>query len=150
MLGRLSVFEPIILTPTSTPPFPEPGFVNLLWSPGIDSQPGGPVHQPYLTDRPARLHKLAESIPRKQFLGSLNVYKFGLRVLYSVPPSTLHVILYNVTIHTGALDRVHEREENHSRTVRKCHTYLKTLCLFSLCVPKQMFATSQQAVSGTF
>jgi hypothetical protein len=27
---------------------------------------------------PARLHWLAESIPWKRFLGSLNVYKFGL------------------------------------------------------------------------
>ncbi len=39
---------------------PEPGFVNLLRSPGIDSQPGGPVRQPCLTYRPARLHRLAE------------------------------------------------------------------------------------------
>jgi hypothetical protein len=28
---------------------------------------------------PARIHRLAESIPRNRFLGSLNVYKFGLR-----------------------------------------------------------------------
>jgi hypothetical protein len=28
-----------------------------------DSQPGGPVRQLYLTSRPARLHKLAESFP---------------------------------------------------------------------------------------
>ncbi len=41
----------------------EPEFVNLLRSPGIDSQPGGPVRQPYLKYRPAWLHKLAESIP---------------------------------------------------------------------------------------
>jgi hypothetical protein len=38
-------------------------YINLLWSPGIDSQPGGPVRQPYLTYRPARLHRLSESIP---------------------------------------------------------------------------------------
>ncbi len=40
--------------------------VNILWSPGIDFQPGGPVQQYYLTYRPARLHRLqpmAESIP---------------------------------------------------------------------------------------
>jgi hypothetical protein len=41
---------------------------NLLRRPGIDSQPGGSVRQPYLTYRPARLHRLAS--------GSLNVYKF--------------------------------------------------------------------------
>jgi hypothetical protein len=42
---------------------PEPEFVNLLRSPGIDFQPGGPVRQPYLTYKPARLYSLAESIP---------------------------------------------------------------------------------------
>ncbi len=31
--------------------------------PGIDSQPGGPVRQPDLLYRLARLHRLAESIP---------------------------------------------------------------------------------------
>ncbi len=49
----------------------EPVFVNLLRSPGIDLQPGGPVQQPYLPLRPARLHRLAESISRIRFLGSL-------------------------------------------------------------------------------
>ncbi len=42
---------------------PELEFVNLLRSPGIDSQPGRPIRKPYLTYRPARLHRLAESIP---------------------------------------------------------------------------------------
>jgi hypothetical protein len=37
----------------------EPVFVNPLRSPGIDSQPGGPVRQSYLTYRPAWLHRLA-------------------------------------------------------------------------------------------
>jgi hypothetical protein len=55
---------------------PEPVFVNLFSSPGIDSQAGGPVLQPSLTYRPARLHWLAESIPWNRFLGSLNVYNF--------------------------------------------------------------------------
>ncbi len=41
--------------------------------PGIDSQPGGPVRQPYLLYRLARLQKLAESIPRNRFLDSLKV-----------------------------------------------------------------------------
>ncbi len=35
----------------------------------IDSQPGGPV--PYLLYRLTRLHRLAESIPRNQFLESI-------------------------------------------------------------------------------
>jgi hypothetical protein len=34
----------------------------------IDSQPGGPVRRPNLSYRPARLHRLAESIPRKRLL----------------------------------------------------------------------------------
>ncbi len=37
---------------TSEGQLPEPDFVNLLRSPGIDSQPGGPVRQPYMTYRP--------------------------------------------------------------------------------------------------
>ncbi len=41
----------------------ESEFVNLLRNPRIDSLSGGPVRQPYLTYRPARLHRLAESIP---------------------------------------------------------------------------------------
>jgi hypothetical protein len=64
----------------------EPEFWNLLRSPGIDSHPGESVRPSYLTYRSARLHCLAESIPWNQFLGSLNVYKFGLcfcRQLYT-------------------------------------------------------------------
>ncbi len=59
---------------------PEPVFVNLLRSPGIDSQPDGPVWQPSLSYWLARLHRLAESIPRNLFLGSIKVYKYGLWV----------------------------------------------------------------------
>ncbi len=33
----------------------------------------------YLSYWPARLHRLAKSIPRNRFLGSINVYKYGLR-----------------------------------------------------------------------
>jgi hypothetical protein len=40
--------------------------------PGINSQPGGPVREPYLLYWLARFHRLAE--------GSLNVYKYGLRL----------------------------------------------------------------------
>ncbi len=34
----------------------EPVFVNLLGSPEIDSRPGRPAQQPYLTYRPVGLH----------------------------------------------------------------------------------------------
>ncbi len=61
----------ITMCPSNT----KPVFVNFLRSPGIDSQPGVPVRQPYLMYRPARQ---AESVPWNRFLGSLNVYKFGL------------------------------------------------------------------------
>ncbi len=40
--------------------------------------PGRPVRQLYLSCWPARLHRLAESIPWNRFLGSLKVNKFGL------------------------------------------------------------------------
>ncbi len=56
----------------------EPEFVDLPRSPGIDSQPGGPVRQPYLTYWPGRLQRLTESIPWNRLLGSLNVNKFRL------------------------------------------------------------------------
>ncbi len=35
----------------------QPEFVNILRGPGIDSLPGGPVREPYLTYLPARLHR---------------------------------------------------------------------------------------------
>ncbi len=63
--------------------------------PGPDSQPGGPVPQPYLSCLPTRLHRLAESISRNLFLGSLNVYKYGRRVLtYNQTPS-FQLSVYN-------------------------------------------------------
>jgi hypothetical protein len=65
----------------SCPELPEPVFVTLLRSLEIDSQPGGPVRQPYLSYRPARLNRLAKSIPQNGFLGSINVYKYGLSYL---------------------------------------------------------------------
>jgi hypothetical protein len=56
----------------------EPVFVNLLRSRGIDSQPGGSGTKTlFVVPARARLHKLAETIPRNRFLGSLNVYKYG-------------------------------------------------------------------------
>jgi hypothetical protein len=42
-----------------------------------------------LSYRPARLHRLAKSIPRNRFLGSINVYKYGLwRAPLRVPTTT--------------------------------------------------------------
>ena len=52
--GLLSYLDPYLLLHESC--FTELELVNLLRSPGIDSQPGGPVRQPNLTYRPARLH----------------------------------------------------------------------------------------------
>jgi hypothetical protein len=60
---------------------PKPVFVDLSRRPGIGYQPGGPVRQLYFSYRPARLHRLATSIPRNRFPGSINVYKYGLRGL---------------------------------------------------------------------
>ena len=58
--------------------FPEPVFVNLSRSLGIDSQPGGPVRQPYMSYRSAMLHRQVKSNPRNRFLVSSKVYKYGL------------------------------------------------------------------------
>ncbi len=63
----------------------EPVFVNIFKEPRYRFQPGGPVRQPYLTYRPSRLHRLAESISWNLFLGSFNVYKFWLWYLYCKP-----------------------------------------------------------------
>ncbi len=70
----------------------EPEFVNLLRRPGIDSQPGGPVRQPYMTYRPFRLHRLAKSIPWNRFVDSLNVHKLGLKTFCcAFPPLPRHL-----------------------------------------------------------
>ncbi len=58
--------------------YTEPVFVNLWRSPRIDSQPDGPVRQPYLSYRPAMLLWQVESNTRNRFMVSWNVYKYGL------------------------------------------------------------------------
>jgi hypothetical protein len=95
----------LFLAPLDCSKIPEPVFVNLLKSPGIHSQPGGPVRQPFLTYQPDRLyivHRLAEEsfprvLKRLQIRGSaLNFVTFTmetlkLRILW---PMTRHIILY--------------------------------------------------------
>jgi hypothetical protein len=63
-----------------------------LWSAGIDSKESIPpayvawragTSNSVIVYEPARLHKLTESIPWNRFLGSWNVYKFG---LWKAPP----------------------------------------------------------------
>jgi hypothetical protein len=49
-----------------------------LRSPGINSMKSIPPASVELSYRPARLHRLAESILWNRLLGSLNVYKYGL------------------------------------------------------------------------
>ena len=44
--------------------------------PGLNSQPGVSVRQPYLLYRLARLHRLVELIPRNRFLGKLDRSKW--------------------------------------------------------------------------
>ncbi len=51
-----------------------------------------PVGQPYFSYRPVRLHRLAESIPRNQFLGSIDVYKYGLCTLYITGKQTVYTV----------------------------------------------------------
>ncbi len=55
-------------------------YLYTLRSPGIDSQPGRPARKPYLSYRLARPLRPAESIPRNRFLGTINVYIYGLSV----------------------------------------------------------------------
>ncbi len=68
IMPKLTITSPYIHskvdsnTFTMDNPMPEPVFVNLIRSPGIDSQPDGPVRKPYLSHRAARLHRLSESI----------------------------------------------------------------------------------------
>jgi hypothetical protein len=45
-----------------------------------------------LSYRPARVHRLSDSIPWNRLLGSLNVYKLGLRWL----PSSMYDIVYDL------------------------------------------------------
>ncbi len=79
--------------------FPEPVFVNLCRSPGIDSQPDGPVRQPYLSYRPAMLHRQVESNPRTRFLVSLNVYKYGLCLSHNPPSLWPLTVLFRKNSH---------------------------------------------------
>jgi hypothetical protein len=53
----------------SCKPFKEPRNRFPSWRSGTTT---------YLSARPARQHRLAESISRNGFLGSINVYKYGL------------------------------------------------------------------------
>ncbi len=65
------VFQgPILSIPLQT----EPVFVNLFKEPRNPFPAWRPVRQLYLMYQPARLHRLAESIPWNRFLGSLNVF----------------------------------------------------------------------------
>ncbi len=88
--------------------FSEPAFVNLLWGPGIDSQPGGPTTLFVVRARQAT-YRLAESIPRNIFLGSLIVYKYGLssdsgafRNLFSAAESICLKVVFSLSLGLGA------------------------------------------------
>jgi hypothetical protein len=62
--------------PTTDRQIPEPVFVNLLRSPGIDSQPG--MAGRYNNNPICRTGPPGYIAWRNRFLGSLNVYKYGL------------------------------------------------------------------------
>ncbi len=79
---------------------PEPVFVEPLRSPEIDSRPGGPVRQPYVLYRPARQHRLTASIPGNRFLGSINVYKYGLwpKIMFALAAVMLLYVVVSMRI----------------------------------------------------
>ncbi len=86
----------------------EPVFVDHLRSPVIDSQPGGPVRQPYFSYLPAEPHRLTELISRNRFLGSINEYKYGLRSPNKtsctlVPAFILFWLKFGVTVNIADL-----------------------------------------------
>jgi hypothetical protein len=73
---------------------PEPEFVKLFReSTGIDSQPGGPVRQSYLTYRPARLLRHAESIP-----GQIKGLQMRALVLFQTAEGLILTVAINYTV----------------------------------------------------
>jgi hypothetical protein len=83
-----------------------PVFVNLLRSPGIDSKLAGPVRQPYLKNRPAGLHRLAESILGIDSWASKTFTNTGPILHLQAECSFVFLILYDMTIFTrSALSR---------------------------------------------
>jgi hypothetical protein len=70
-------------------------------STGNDSQPGGPVRQSYLTYRPARLHRLAESIT-----GLIKVLQIRALVLSRTAEGLIltAVLNYMYNVHLHVLD----------------------------------------------
>jgi hypothetical protein len=73
--------------------------------PGIDSQPSGPVRQPYLLYRLARLHRLAESIPgllKHLQIRAQATLASGIGYLESIPGLLKHLqILALATLASG-------------------------------------------------
>ncbi len=86
-----------------------------LRSPGTDSQPGGPVRHPYLSHRPARLHRLAESIPgllkRLQIRAQPN-YHCGRRCRQS------HLRMHQLFLPLDSAINHFEIEKDHKRNKR--------------------------------
>ncbi len=119
---------------------PEPVFVDLLRSPGIDFQ-GRPVRQPCLSYRIARLHRLAESIPRNRFLGSINVCKIRALVFQSfVGELGINLtnfdlisssVLNKTSMSSGLLEKVKTHEARRiSKEEKKLFTSSLNICLY--------------------
>ncbi len=86
----------------------EPVFVNLLRSPEIDSQPGDPIRQHYLTYLPARQHRLAESIPWNRFLGFLNASDLHIPFM---PEGSYNIVLLH-SLYGSSLTISHSTGQN--------------------------------------
>ncbi len=82
-VAKFSVVPPMIGSYTLR--YTEPVFVNLLRSPGIDSQPGGPVRQSmFRTCPPGYINW------RNRFQSSIKVYKYGLCTVLCTFTANVH------------------------------------------------------------
>jgi hypothetical protein len=77
------------------------------------------IRQPYLSYRPARLHRLADSINRNRFLASLNIYKYGLRSSTQCTMSSPDTLFISSAAYTNSNP---ERQDGHL-----AHTLLRML-----------------------
>ncbi len=113
--------------------YTEPEFCNgnLVRSPGIDSESGGPVRQPFLSYRAAMLHRPAESNPRNRFLVTIRA-QFCHRgwkpwaERYPFPPGKSSLLL-NITISllNERIEQSHNGDSREKARVNQVRLYIR-------------------------